>query len=96
MSTRTFFEGISLWIISRHSLCSSDEFVPCVGKYALMMHIFTLVAMVIAIIRSLPSSSCLTLLLQSDGHDIGTSACPLARLNPESGSYYVKCRGSEV
>jgi hypothetical protein len=29
-----------LWIISRHSLYSSDEFVPCVGKYALMMHIF--------------------------------------------------------
>jgi hypothetical protein len=39
-----------LWITSRHSRYSSDEFVPCVGKYALMMHIFTLVAMVIAIL----------------------------------------------
>ena len=75
-----------LWITLRHSLYSSDEFIPCVGKYALMMHIFTLVAMVIAIIRSLPSGSCLTLLLQSDGHDIETPACHLGSLNPESGS----------
>ena len=75
-----------LWITSRHSLYSSDEFVPSVGKYALMMHIFILIALVIAIIRSLPSGSCLTLLLQSDGHDIDTPACPLGSLNPESGS----------
>jgi hypothetical protein len=51
-----------------------------------MMHIFTLVAMVISMIRSLPSGSCLTLLLQSDGDDIETPACPLGSLNPESGS----------
>jgi hypothetical protein len=62
-------------LIRELDLNSSDEFVPCVGRYALMMHIFTLVAMVISMIRSLPSGSCLTLLLQSDGHDIGTSAC---------------------
>jgi hypothetical protein len=33
-----------LWITSRLSLYSSDEFVPCVGKYALMMHIINISA----------------------------------------------------
>jgi hypothetical protein len=59
----------------KNLIYSSDEFVLCVGKYALMMHIFILVTMVISMIRSLPSSSCLTLLLQSDGLDIETPAC---------------------